>query len=208
MSSTTPGISDHLAVVCDSDIVTAYQNKPHTVYMLSNANQGKMKEDAKLFASSFISQIDQFTVDENWTKFKDHTTSSVKFHVPSKIASRRQHLPCLTPGLKRNTRRKHKMYRRARRRGSPERMVEYKRLQRQTAEDIKRAKSTFIDEHICCKIGEGDSKPFWKFIKAQRQEPTGIPPLKSFLRRPMDSGTRITGQLRQPITSLHTWPIA
>ena len=57
-------------------------------------------------------------------------------------------------------------------------MVEYKRLQRQTAEDIKRAKSTFINEHICGKIGEGDSKPFWKFIKAQCQEPTGIPHLK------------------------------
>ena len=24
----------------------------------------------------------------------------------------------------------------------------------------------------------------------------------------MNSGTRITGQLRQPTTSLHTWPIA
>ena len=31
--------------------------------------------------------------------------------------------------------------------------------------------------------------------------------LKAFLRRAMKSGTRITGQLRQPTTSLHTWPI-
>ena len=29
----------------------------------------------------------------------------------------------------------------------------------------------------------------------------------SFVRRAMNSGTRITGQLRQPTTSLHTWPI-
>ena len=29
----------------------------------------------------------------------------------------------------------------------------------------------------------------------------------TFLRRAMNSGTRITGQLRQPTTSLHTWPI-
>ena len=28
-----------------------------------------------------------------------------------------------------------------------------------------------------------------------------------FLRRAMKSGTRITDQLRQPTTSLHTWPI-
>ena len=28
-----------------------------------------------------------------------------------------------------------------------------------------------------------------------------------FLRRAMKSGTRITGQLRQPTTSFHTWPI-
>ena len=30
---------------------------------------------------------------------------------------------------------------------------------------------------------------------------------RSFLRRAMNCGTRITGQLRQPTTSLHTWPI-
>ena len=30
---------------------------------------------------------------------------------------------------------------------------------------------------------------------------------KSYLRRAMNSGTRITGQLRQPTTSLHTWLI-
>ena len=29
----------------------------------------------------------------------------------------------------------------------------------------------------------------------------------TFLRRAMNCGTRITGQLRQPTTSLHTWPI-
>ena len=100
--STTPGISDHLAVVCDSDIVPAYHRK--AVYMFSKANWGKMKEAAKSFASSFISQIDQFTVDENWTNFKDHITSLVKSHVPSKIASRRQHLPWVTTELKRKTR--------------------------------------------------------------------------------------------------------
>ena len=30
--------------------------------------------------------------------------------------------------------------------------------------------------------------------------------LRTFLRRAMNCGTRITGQLRQPSTSLHTWP--
>ena len=28
----------------------------------------------------------------------------------------------------------------------------------------------------------------------------------AFLRKPMNYGTRITGQLQQPTTSLHTWP--
>ena len=31
--------------------------------------------------------------------------------------------------------------------------------------------------------------------------------MTTFLRRAMNCGTRITGQLRQPNTSLHTWPI-
>ena len=177
--TTTPGISDHLAVVCDNNITPAYHKKaPRTVYMFSKANWGKMREAAKTFAASFITHLDQFSVDENWVRFKDHILSSVKAHVPSKTASRRQHLPWLTPELKRKTRRKHRMYRRARRNGNPGKMAEYKRFQRQTAKDIKRAKSSFVRDHICGKIGEGDTKPFWKFIKAQRQESVGIPPLK------------------------------
>ena len=36
--------------------------------------------------------------------------------------------------------------------------------------------------------------------------PTGLR-LVSFLQRAMNCGTRITGQLPQPTTSLHTWPI-
>ena len=32
-------------------------------------------------------------------------------------------------------------------------------------------------------------------------------PYTPFLRRAMNCGTRKTGQLRQPTTSLHTWPI-
>ena len=40
-------------MVRDSDIVPAYPKKdPRTVYMLSKANWGKMKEAAQLFASS------------------------------------------------------------------------------------------------------------------------------------------------------------
>ena len=51
------------------------------MYIFSKANWGKMREAAKTFAASFITHLDQFSVDENWVRFKDHILSSVKAHV-------------------------------------------------------------------------------------------------------------------------------
>ena len=125
--TTTPGISDHLAVVCDNNVTPVYHKKaPRRVYMFSKANWGKMREAAKTFAASFITYLDQFSVDENWVRFKDHNLSSVKAHVPSRTASRQQHLPWPTPELKRKTQRKHRMYRRVRRNGNHGKMAEYR----------------------------------------------------------------------------------
>ena len=53
--------------------------------------------------------------------------------------------------------------------------------------------------HLCFRISTS-SLNFFKVDFGRVQSP--------FLRRPMNSGSRITGQLRQPTTSLHTWPIA
>ena len=44
--------------------------------------------------------------------------------------------------------------------------------------DIKRAKADFVHNKISSSLAEGNSKPFWSYIKGQRQESVGIPPLR------------------------------
>ena len=47
----------------------------------------------------------------------------------------------------------------------------------------------------------------WLAYHNQNQLPFTLVEPSTFLRTAMNCGTRITGQLRQPTTSLHTWPI-
>ena len=51
----------------------------------------------------------------------------------------------------------------------------------------------------------GDWALTMKLLSGEYHTTTSI--ISPFLRRAMNSGTCITGQLRQPTTSLHTWPI-
>ena len=53
----------------------------------------------------------------------------------------------------------------------------------------------------CLRMNINDGCELWGYKQRGRCD-------VAFLRRPMNRGTRITGQLQQPTTSLHTWPIA
>ena len=54
--STIPGISDHDAIVADSDIKPAYiKKKPRSIFIFSKADWAKMCEDTIKFATEFLS---------------------------------------------------------------------------------------------------------------------------------------------------------
>ena len=58
-------------------------------------------------------------------------------------------------------------------------MQEYKKLQRELAKDLKRSHWKFVNNFIAEGFATNNTHPFWKYVKAQRQDNFGgIPPLK------------------------------
>ncbi|KAI8488562.1 hypothetical protein Bbelb_335910 [Branchiostoma belcheri] len=178
--TTLPGIAyDHDVIVADCDIVPTYTKKaPRRIYIFSKANWGKIRELFDVFAQEFINSINKHTVEENWTTLKNKILDLVSSHIPSKTTSKRQHLPWMNAELKRKTRRKHRLYKKAKKSKNPVHQEQFRHIKKETARDLKRARGKYIHSSIKEGLEEGSQKPFWKFIKAQRQDFIGVPPLK------------------------------
>ena len=179
--TTISSISDHDgAILVDSDIVPAYsKKKPRKTFIFSKANWSKMKEDASTFVTSFLEALPETSVDENWEKIKGHLTSSMAKHIPSRTTSRKQHQPWITHGMKKRTRQKHRMYRKARKSGNPDHMSAFWDYKKQSAKEMKKAKVRYVNERVLGELEDGNTKPFYRYIKSLRMDNIGLPPLKS-----------------------------
>ena len=79
---------------------------------------------------------------------------------------------------KTHDKKKHRLYNRAKKSGYPEKTQEYEKMQRDSAKDLKRSRWKFINIFIAEGFANNSSHMFWKYMKLQRQDNFGIPPLK------------------------------
>jgi len=139
--STIPGISDHDAIIADSDIKPAYvKKKPRSIFIFSKANWAKMREDTTKFATEFLRTYRNTTVEENWASLKLFITQIMATHIPTKTTSKRQNLPWLSGELKRQTCKKHRMYKKCKAYNDPDAIVTFKKFKKETAKARKKAR--------------------------------------------------------------------
>ena len=55
----------------------------------------------------------------------------------------------------------------------------YKAHKRDTLKAVRQARWSYVNDILQLSLDSGDSKPFWKYIKSQRQDSVGVSPLKS-----------------------------
>ena len=179
--ATIPSFSDHDgAILVDSDVIPAYnKKKPRKTYVFSQAKWCKMKEDITFFATSFLQQYRSRTVNENWEAIKDEINKTVEAHVPSRISSKKQHQPWISRNLKRKSRKKHRLYRKAKKSGDPAKMTAFRTFKKAVERDAKKARITYINEHVIGGPEDGNINPLYRYIKQLRMENLCLPPLKA-----------------------------
>ena len=90
------------------------------------------------------------------------------------MSSTRTNVPWLTPPLRKLINRKNKLYNKARKSRQLQLWAKYKCVKWDTQKALRKAEWTYyIIEILTDGLSSNDNKPFWRYIKAKRQDTIG-----------------------------------
>ena len=178
-TETIPGISDHEIVVTDAALRPEIIKKtPRKVFVYKKANWSAIKTELDKFSIEFTRSVGERSVEENWLKFKNVLQGLVDKYIPSRMTSCRHHLPWITPTIRRLCRKKCRLYNLARKSGKDKHWSNYKECKQQVRNALRNAHDDYINRILSEGLAQNDSKKFWKYIKAKKQDSLGVSPIK------------------------------
>ena len=212
-----PGIStadEHEAIVVEAIVVDAKlraqftKSAPHKIYQWKKVQWDRVRADTTTFADQFCAEADGMSVDEQWDSIEKHLESVVRNHVPHKMSKTRSDQPWLSTELKRRCRRKQRMFNKwkklkAKHKPCKEAREAYKKYHQETNHLLQRSRMRYINNILAEGLENNSQKPFWRYIKAQRTEPTGVSPLKEkgqVHSDPVKKATLLAQQFRSVFT--------
>ncbi|XP_072182159.1 uncharacterized protein [Diadema setosum] len=181
------GISDHDAVVCDVDLHPSINKKqPRRIFIYSKGDIEGMRSDFKTFQDQFFCVNHQQTTNENWLQLKNFLLQTMEKHIPSKLSRPLTKQPWITPSIKRMVRKKARLYKKARTTDSDKDWNQFRSFRKTVQKKIRSSYWSYTNDML----NDPDDKhykKFWSFIKAKRQDNTGIPPMEQNGRKVTDS---------------------
>ena len=184
---TIPGIStdtEHEAIVVDLNLKAEItKSDPHRVYLWNKVKWDSIKAATSEFVSWFCAEASGKSVDEQWESIENHLTKMLKEFVPSKFTRRRTDQPWLSGDLKRRCRKKQRLYNRWKKLKSRKKPCKgareaYKRYHHDTNNLLKKSRNQYINNILSEGLENKSQKSFWRYIKTQRTESSGVAPLK------------------------------
>ena len=177
-SSNAPGISDHDIVVVDSDTKPFYlKQKPRKCFLFSKVNWDELKVKISGISKN-ITEMYEFgkSIHELWDTFKTDLMQTINENVPSKMFRSNTPTPWIRGKAKRVLRRKARLYKRAKK---TKNWARYRKCQRDSKRELRKAEWSYINNKINDGLKHNNSKPFWKYVKAKKEDNIGVSPLKS-----------------------------
>lgn len=176
--SNIPGISDHTAIpVVDILCHPSRQKLPkRKVHLWNRADIPVIKAMIQQKVEEFCldNQSNSSTIDTQWSDLKDIFNSALA-SVPSKCLSQRFNQPWITTECKRLSKRKKRLYKRAKRTNLDTDWSKFKEINKSCKKSCRKAYNCYINEKI---INSNNPKKFYSFIKSKRQDNVNVAPLK------------------------------
>lgn len=178
-----PGISDHDVVVIDASIRPKIIKLPkRKVFLYKKADFDKVAEDLDALNGELTDDVVQQTdINELWNRFTDTIKKSMDSNIPSKMTSSKPSVPWINSNVKRNIRKKRKLYDKARKTGDFELWDRFKELRRKTDRQMRKLHRDHV-RGIGDSLQSENTKPFWNYVKALRRDVFGVSPLSSMGR--------------------------
>ena len=175
-----PGISDHNIVLADCKLKPSIITKPQRkIYQWSKADWRSLREQTVVFAEDFLASATTRSVNENYIKFRTYLEEVMENKILSKLSSKRFKLPWFNRELKRLCRKKARKYKKAKRSGREDHWEQYKEFQNVVQAKLTEGRWDYINRFLQNGLETGNKKPFWKYLRVQKQEDFGISALKS-----------------------------
>ena len=113
--TTTTGMSDHLAILFDLNLKPTRSFKaPHKVYAYKRADFESLGDYMQKSSDDFFaSHLEKRTIDTNWNMFKQSLLTGISKFVPQRLSGSKYKLPWITHDIKRQMRKKDRLYKKA-----------------------------------------------------------------------------------------------
>ena len=173
------GISDHEAVLTESNISIFVQKQPRRkIYLWNRADSSLIRNFFYDFSNEYLhSNTTDTPINQLWTDFKSACHFCLDTLVPSKLSSNKaSNRPWITTYIKRICRRKKRAYAQYRRTRSPAAWQYYKTLKNLAQKECRQAYNDYFSKLIDSS-STANSKKLWLYIKKQKLDHVGIPPL-------------------------------
>ena len=143
-------------------------------------NREQFSLDLKHFSSHtfFDGNEADRSVNQNWSLFKDKVTDLMKKHIPTRTFRPKFDVPWMSTSIKRGIRKKHRLYKRAKKTGHKQHWKSFKRQQAELKKIIRNTRLSYLDDKVGKGLEAGNTKPFWNYMKSLRKDAPGIYALK------------------------------
>ena len=148
------------------------------MFLYQKGNFESMWKDASDFAKDkyFSGYSDNRSVQENFDLITSFVQESAEKHIPSKTSRSTSSVPWITPEIRRQIRRRNRTHAKAEKTGSSKLRAKFESLRREIKAYVKKQHDLYINNLV----GDIKANPrdFYRYIKIQKIDTQGIPPLK------------------------------
>jgi hypothetical protein len=136
----------------------------------------ELRTEVQTKLNEFMS-VSFLTIDNMWTAFKDIFLNTMEKHVPSKLSRSKQTYPWITTEVRKIINKKNKAGRKVRKTNNQKDQDRFRKLKAEAQKAARKAYNNYIHD-IISPDQTGNTKRFWSFIKAKKQENSGVAPLR------------------------------
>jgi hypothetical protein len=176
-TTTVPALCDHDGVIADFDLSPLKtKDKPRKCHLFSKADWEKIEEDLKPLEEN-LKQMEESGkgINDMWEMFKETIKKAVEENVPSVKHRKKNDLPWINRRIRKLLKRKKRLHARAKK---TQNWANYRFCQKLCRRELRKAEQVYINDIIEAGMKQNDSKPFWRYVRARKQENTGVAPLK------------------------------
>ena len=112
-------------------------------------------------------------VSEQWDYFKEKLSQGLEKHIPSKIAKSKVSHPWVNRKIRREIRKRKRLYKIAKKSGSQIDLQAFKSQKRRVRYLINKSHDEYVNNYVLCDSGI-ENKRFWKYIKSKRSHRSSI----------------------------------